>query len=108
MMKNNKERPKKYKKVSTNIFLWTQLTDLWRNMFQTLERRWKYSGIILSDELILMFKRTNLFSVLPGICILQIPDLNSFQATWNYSQQYRNILLTFLVKLMVNYVESFG
>ena len=49
-MKNNKKMPKKYVKVLSNIFLWTSHTDPWCDMLQTLERRRKYIGVILSDE----------------------------------------------------------
>ena len=49
-MKNSKKMPKKYIKVLSNIFLWTSHTDPWSNMLQTLERRRKYIGVILSDE----------------------------------------------------------
>ena len=42
--------PKKYIKELNNIFLWTCPTDPWYNMLQTLERRKKYIGDILSDE----------------------------------------------------------
>ena len=52
-MKNNKKMPKTYMKALSNIFLWTHRTDPWWNMLQTLERRIKYIGIILSDELTL-------------------------------------------------------
>ena len=52
-MKNNKKMPKTYMKALSNIFLWTHRTDPWCNMLQTLERRIKYIGIILSDELTL-------------------------------------------------------
>ena len=40
----------KHIKVLRNIFLWTHPTDPWCNMLQTLERRRKYIGVILSDE----------------------------------------------------------
>ena len=53
-MKNNKKMPKKYIKVLSNILLWTSYTDPWSNMLQTLERRRKYIGVILSDEHILI------------------------------------------------------
>ena len=49
-MKNNKNMPKKYVKVLSNIFLWISHTDPWCSMLQTLERRRKYIGVILSDE----------------------------------------------------------
>ena len=45
-----KQKPKRYIKVLSNIFLWISHTDLWCNMLQTLERRRKYIGVILSDE----------------------------------------------------------
>ena len=49
-MKNKKKMPKKYIKVLNDIFLWTSHTESWCNMLQTLERRRKYIGVILSDE----------------------------------------------------------
>ena len=49
-MKNNKKLPQKYINTLSNIVLWTHPTDPWCNMLQTLERRRKYIGVILSDE----------------------------------------------------------
>ena len=49
-MKNNKKTPKKYRRALSNILLWSYPTDPWCNMLQTLERRRKYIGVILSDE----------------------------------------------------------
>ena len=49
-MKNNKKLPKKYMKALTNIFIMNSPTDSSCNMLQTLERRKKYIGFILSDE----------------------------------------------------------
>ena len=43
-------RKKNFIKALSNIFLWTPHTDPWCNMLQTLERRRKYIGVILSDE----------------------------------------------------------
>ena len=43
MMKNKK-------KALSNIFLRTPPTDLWCNMPQTLEKRGKYIGVILSEK----------------------------------------------------------
>ena len=48
--KTAKKMSEKYMKVLRNIFLWTRHTDPWYNMLQTLERRIKYIGVILSDE----------------------------------------------------------
>ena len=50
VMKNNKNMPKKYIKILSNIFLWISHTDPWCNMLQTWERWRKYTGVILSDE----------------------------------------------------------
>ena len=46
-MKNDK---KEYEYIEHYSFLWTRPTDPWCNMLQTLEKRRKYIGIILSNE----------------------------------------------------------
>ena len=41
---------KQKKKALSNIFFQTHPTDLWCNMLQTLEKRGKYIGVILSEK----------------------------------------------------------